>query len=182
MKKAIGILEIKNITQGILAADTMLKASHVELLQATPVCPGKFMIIVAGDVGAVKNAVESGSQISPGAVIDKYVIPNVNENVFPALCATSQVKELGALGIVETYSVAAAIMAADAAVKSAYVQLIEVRLARGMGGKALVSLTGDVGAVKTAVAAASQIAQDAGMLVDQLVIPAPHRDLQSSIL
>jgi len=172
MKKAIGLLETKNITQGILAADVMLKASHVQLLEATSVCPGKFIVIVAGDVGAVKNAVESGSSSCSGAVIDKFIIPNIHEAVFPALTATTQIKELRALGIVETYSVASAIMAADAAVKAAHIQLIEIRLARGMGGKAIITLTGDVGAVKSAVEAGSKIALESGLLVDKLVIPA----------
>lgn len=182
VKKAIGILEVINITKGILAADTMLKASQVELLQATSVCPGKYLIIVAGDVGAVNSSIDSGSMVCSDGVIEKYVIPNVNDSVFPALCATTTVKELKALGIIETYSAATGIKAADAAVKAANVELIEVRLARGMGGKSVVILTGDVGAVEASVKAGSLIVQDAGMLVDKLVIPSPHCDFKASIL
>lgn len=182
MKKAIGVLEVNNITRGIMAADTMLKASNVELLEAVPVCPGKYMIMVAGDVGAVKSAVENGSMVSLNNVVDKYVIANLHDSVFPAIAGTCQVDKIAALGIVETFSAASAIMAADAAAKAANVQLVEVRLARGMGGKAMVLLTGDVGAVKSAVEAGSQVAAEAGLLVDKLVIPAPHEKLKESIL
>ncbi len=60
MKHAIGLLEIKNITKGILVADAMLKAANVELILAQPLCPGKYVVMVSGDVGAVQSAVRSG--------------------------------------------------------------------------------------------------------------------------
>jgi len=182
MKKAIGFLEVSNITRGILAADTMIKASNIQLYEASSVCPGKFFIVVAGDVGAVKSSVESGSHICSGAVVDKAILPNIHEAVFPALFATNHVAELKALGVIETYSVVSAIIAADVAAKAANVELIEVRLARGMGGKALVTLTGDVGSVKTAVEAGSNKALELGALLDNVVIPAPHKDLKSKIM
>ena len=58
---------------------------------------------------------------------------------------------LEALGIVESFSVASLIEGADAAVKTANVELIEIRLAMALGGKAFVTLTGDVAAVESAV-------------------------------
>ena len=58
---------------------------------------------------------------------------------------------LEALGIVESFSVASLIEGADAAVKAANVQLIEIRLAMALGGKAFVTLTGNVAAVQSAV-------------------------------
>jgi len=182
LKKAVGFLEICSIAKGILAADTMIKAGNVELYEAGSVCPGKYFIVVAGNVDAVKSAVESGSQICSGSVIDKVVLPNIHETVFPALFATNHVEELKALGIIETYSVVSAIIAADVAAKAANIELIEVRLARGMGGKALVNLTGDVGSVQTAVEAASNKVLELGVLVDRVIIPAPHKDLKAKIM
>ena len=58
---------------------------------------------------------------------------------------------LEALGIVESFSVASLIEGADAAVKAANVQLIEIRLAMALGGKAFVTMTGNVAAVQSAV-------------------------------
>lgn len=182
MKKAIGILELNNISRGILAADTMLKAGNVELIDATPVCPGKYLILASGDVGAVQAAVDSAGMACNGNVIDKCVIPNLHESIFPALSGTSQVLRLSAVGMVETYSAASAIVAADAIAKAARVTLLEVRLARGMGGKALVLFTGDVGSVKAAVTAGASLTEKAGLLVDTLLIPAPHKDLLSKLV
>lgn len=182
MKRALGIVELENIVQGILAADTMAKASNVELIEATSVCPGKYLVIVSGDVGAVNNAVKSAKVASVGAMIDDLIIPNVHEAVFPAITGTTDIKEIKALGVIETFSAASAIIAADTAVKAANISLIEIRLARGMGGKALVTLTGDVGAVKSAVDSGSKTALEKGLLLDNLVISAPHHELKRNLV
>ena len=75
------------------------------------------------------------------------------ESVFSALRGITKVEVLEALGIVESFSVASLIEGADAAVKAANVQLVEIRLAMALGGKAFVTLTGSVAAVESAVAA-----------------------------
>lgn len=183
MKRSIGLLEMKNIAKGILAADAMLKAANVELLFSQPVCPGKYLAMIAGDVGAVQSAVQSG-QAACGKenVVDEFVLPNVHPAVFPALGGCSEIKNIKSLGVIESYSVASAIVAADTAAKAAAVQLIEVRLARGMGGKSVVLLTGEVDAVQTAVQAGTQMIKDSGFLVEQVVIAAPHHTLRESIL
>ncbi|MDR3589837.1 MAG: BMC domain-containing protein [Negativicutes bacterium] len=182
MKSAIGLLEIQNVTRGIQVADTMLKAANVELVLAQPFCPGKFIVMVSGDVGAVQNAVRAGKGLAAETVVDEFVLPNIHSSVFPALSGCTEIKELKALGVIESYSVASAITAADAAVKAAAVELIEIRLARGMGGKAVVFLTGDVGAVTAAIRAGSDVIRESGFLVDQLVIAAPHKTLQAAII
>lgn len=178
MKRAIGLLELKNITRGILAADAMLKAANVEILMAQAMCPGKYVVMVAGDVGAVQSAVKTGTAVSGSEnIVDEFVLSNLHDSVFPALTGCTDIKEVRSLGVIESYSVASAIIAADTAVKASNVELIEVRLARGMGGKAMVTLTGDIGAVTAAVKAGSNAIQDSGFLVDQLVLPAPHSAL-----
>lgn len=182
MKRTIGLLELKNITRGILAADAMLKAANVEMVMAQAMCPGKYVVMVAGDVGAVQSAIRSGSAAGGCEnVVDEFILPNLHDSVFPALSGCSEVKELKSLGMIESYSVASAIVAADIAAKSAAIELLEVRLARGMGGKAVVTLTGDVGAVTSAVRAGSNAIKDNGFLVDQLVLPAPHNGLRSLV-
>ena len=61
MGKSIGLLELKSIPVGIETADAVLKAANVELLTATPTCPGKYVIIICGAVGAVKSAMKRAS-------------------------------------------------------------------------------------------------------------------------
>lgn len=54
MINSIGLLEVKSIPIGMLATDEMLKAADIKALISTPICPGKYMIAVYGNVGAVK--------------------------------------------------------------------------------------------------------------------------------
>jgi microcompartment protein CcmL/EutN len=91
----------------------------------------------------------------------------------------TQTPPLGAVGVLEFYSVASAITAADIAAKAANITLIEVRIGYAIGGKGYVTLTGDVGAVRAAVAAATR---DAQLLVGTTVIPRPAKQVFDSLL
>lgn len=184
MKRAIGLLEFNSIAKGILGADAMIKTARVELIQGMPVCPGKFIAMVAGDVSSVKSAVEAGMKAAKDGVIDKFVLANVDEAVFPALIGAVEIKEeeLEALGVIETFSVASAIVAADAIAKAAIVHLLEVRTARGMGGKSLVYFTGDVGAVQAALEVGEKSAKEEGVLAGSALIPAPYKELWEKLL
>jgi microcompartment protein CcmL/EutN len=94
----------------------------------------------------------------------------------------SKVEKLEALGIVESFSVAALIEGADAAVKTANVQLIEIRLAMALGGKAFATMTGDVAAVASAVEAGAQVVGQKGMLVNKVVIAHPRPELLNEMI
>jgi microcompartment protein CcmL/EutN len=73
--------------------------------------------------------------------------------------------------------VASLIEGADAAVKAARVELIEIRLAMALGGKAFLTLTGNVAAVESAVEVGAQVVAGRGMLVNKVVIPSPRPEL-----
>jgi microcompartment protein CcmL/EutN len=179
---AIGLVELSSIAAGFEVADTMLKTSEVELLVMRSICSGKFMVLVGGDVAAVRASVESGERTGTGCVVDAMVIPNVHKSVFPAISGMSQVEVLEALGIVESFSVASLIEAADAAAKAARVQLIEVRLAMALGGKAFVTMTGEVAAVRSAVEAGASVCARRGLLVNKVVIANPKKELLKEMI
>ncbi len=179
---AIGLIEYSSIARGIGSADAMVKAAEVELVISRTICSGKYMNLIAGDVDAVKNAMAAGEDHGREAVIDTFIIPNVHPDVFPAMSGSTQVTELDALGIVESFSVASLIEGADAAAKAAEIKLIEIRLAMALGGKAFFTMTGPVGAVQSAVAAATDVISRAGMLVNTEVIPSPRQELLRDIL
>lgn len=174
---AIGLVEFNSIAKGIEAADSMLKAAQVDVLFSHTVCPGKYVVLITGDVAAVENSVQRGKELGAEAVVDDFILPNVHPDVLAAITATSAPQEIHSLGVIETFSLAAAVVAADTAVKAGDVELIEVRLGLGIGGKSFVILTGEVAAVKAAVEAGASSAASKGLLVDQVVIPSPHFDL-----
>jgi microcompartment protein CcmL/EutN len=181
-KNSIGLVELTSIAAGYQVTDAMLKAADVDLVLSRSICSGKYMVMVRGDVAAVEAAVSSGLGASRFSVIDSFVIPNVHESIFPAISGSTKVESLDALGIVESFSVASLIEGADAAVKTANVQLIEIRLAMALGGKAFVTLTGDVAAVQSAVDAGAQIVGQKGMLVNKVVIPHPRPELLNEMI
>ncbi len=181
-KNAIGLIELSSIAAGFEVTDAMLKTADVELLLSRTICSGKYMVLIGGDVAAVESSVAAGKVTGRGSVIDVFVIPNVHPEVFPAIAGTSKVALLQALGIIESFSVASLIEAADAAVKAARVELIEIRLAMALGGKAFVTMTGDVAAVQAAVDAGAAIVAEKGLLVNKVVIPSPRKELLSEMV
>ena len=174
---ALGMIECQNIPKGIEAADSMLKAADVSLITAQAVCAGKYIVLISGDVAAVSAAVDAGAITCGAGLIDRLVIPSIHPQVLSAVVACSDVPQPKALGILESFSLCASIKIADAAVKTADVSLIEIRLGRGLGGKAFVVFTGDVSACEAAVRAAEATEGVQGLLSQSVVIPAPNMDL-----
>ncbi len=179
---SIGLIELTSVAAGFQACDAMLKAADVELVLSRSICSGKYMVMVRGDVAAIEASVAAGIAGAGFAIVDSFVIPNLHESVFPALSGVSKVEALESLGVIESFSVAALIEGADAAVKTANVRLIEIRLAMALGGKAFVTLTGDVAAVSAAVEAGAQIVGRKGMLVNRVVIPHPRPELLNEMI
>jgi len=179
---SIGLIELTSIAAGMQAGDAMLKASEVELLLSRSICSGKYMVMVGGEVAAVRASVDAGKQCSRGMVIDTFVIPNVHKDIFPAISGINQIEMLEALGIIESFSVASLVEAADAAVKTARVRLIEIRLAMALGGKAFATLTGEVAAVRSAVDAGAAVCSERGLLVNKVVIPNPRKELLKELI
>lgn len=179
METAIGMVELTSIARGIETCDYMVKAAQVDLLRSSTVCPGKYMIIVGGETGDVRAAMAEGIKRGSELVVDTLMLPNVHEQLIPAISMTNQVDVRGAVGVLEFYSIASAIIAADVAAKAANITLIEVRTGYAIGGKGFVTLTGDVGAVRAAVEAARK---DAELLVETTVIPRPDKKLFDALL
>jgi microcompartment protein CcmL/EutN len=180
--QAVGMIEFNSIALGIEAADAMLKAAQAAPLIVKTICPGKFVVAVHGDVASTRAAVNAGLAMAEGAIVDHFLIPNISPEVISALSCTNEHTPGGAVGVIETYSAASAVVAADTAVKSARVNLIEVRLAMGLGGKAICLLSGDIAAVQSAVAAGSEAVGDSGLLVRKVVIPGISPDLLPFIM
>jgi microcompartment protein CcmL/EutN len=182
MNETIGYVELSSIARGIEAADAILKTAETRLVFARETCPGKYHILFCGDVAAVSSSVEAAKNICGHYVVDSIVIARLAPEVIPAINQTSLPHDINALGIMEFYNITSAIHAADAAVKSAEVRLLNVRLATGIGGKSFVVVTGDVAAVKTAVDSGAARAGENGFLVSQTVIPNPRPEIFETLL
>ncbi len=178
----IGFLELNSIAKGILAADQMIKAADIRLIYARPSCPGKYQILITGEVSSVDAALAAGIESAKSNVIDHLIIPRVSPQVIEAINMSSMPGKLRALGILEFFSVTGAIIAADAAAKAAGIDLIEIRLGTGIGGKSFVTFTGDVSAVEASALAGAKTAEESGSLIEKVVIAHPDPDLYHCLL
>ena len=182
MSKAIGMVEYKTTSAGVVAADSMVKTSEVSIIEAQTVCPGKYIAIITGDLSAVKAAVDAAVTTYEDKCIDSFVLGNPHESLFPAMYGTTVIEDISALGILETYDAVSIIEAADQAAKTAIVDVIELRIAKGMCGKSYLMLTGEVAAVEAAIDRAKEAVSDDGMYLDSAVIAHPDAQIRDAIL
>ena len=182
MSKAIGMVEYKTVSAGVSATDLMVKTSDVDIVEAQTVCPGKYISIITGDLSAVRAAIDAAKIAYETQLIDSFVLGNPDETIFPAITGTTLVSSVNALGVIETFDASQIIVASDNAVKTSEVELIEIRLARGMCGKSYAMLTGEVAAVEAAIERAKEVVMPSGMMLDSTVIARPDRKLIEKIL
>jgi microcompartment protein CcmL/EutN len=182
IEPAIALVETNSIAAGILAGDAMVKKAVVQLLEARAICPGKYMVLIGGEVGPVRESFQVGVATAEDTLVDQLLLPNVDRSVFPALMSASPPRGDEALGIIETVTAAVCIVAADAAAKATDIQLLEIRLANGLGGKSFVLLEGAVSDVEASVAAGVELVRQEGLLIRQVVIPQLHEQMREKIL
>ena len=182
MSKAIGIVEYKTVSAGVVAADAMDKTSDISVIEAQTVCPGKYIIIITGDLSAVDAAVNTARVQHGSQLISSFVLGNPHESIFPAIYGATEIEEVSALGVLETYDAASMVVAADEAAKTAIVDLVEIRLARGMCGKSYMMITGEIAAVQAAIERAKQTVGKEGMYLDSSVIAHPDAQIRKAIL
>lgn len=182
MSKSIGMVEYRTVSSGITAADTMVKTADIEVIQASAVCPGKYVVIVTGELSAVKASIDAAKAKLPEQLTDSFVLGNPHEDIFKAIYGGGEIGDAKALGVLETFSAPSIIVAADTAAKASEVKLIELRIARGLGGKSYMLLTGTVASVTAAIDRAKAVIGEEGMLLDYSVIPNPDKSIWSSIL
>lgn len=176
MGPALALIELSSVAIGYLVVDAVVKKAPVRVLRAQTTSPGKYLLLFSGGVAEVECALEAGLAIGDDCVVDHLLLPYVHEQVIPALSGVTAAVPGRSLGVLEAFSLAAAIRAADAAVKTAQITLIEIRLPHGLGGKAFMTLTGEQGELEPALMAGAE-ACGSDMLLRQVLIPNPHPDL-----
>jgi microcompartment protein CcmL/EutN len=179
---ALALVEFDSIAAGIQTADVMVKKASLAQIIGGTIHPGKYLVMLAGDVGPVEESLAAGLALAAGNVVDHVFLPGVHPHVPESIAGTRRTMAVEALGIVETKSVAAAIQVADAGLKGARVTLLELRLADGLGGKGVVLFTGTVTDVEAGVEVGCQALGDGAHLLNALVIPQLHPEMEDNIL
>ena len=183
---ALGLVETQSIARGITVADAVVKKAVVQLLLNRPVSPGKHLCLISGDVGEVEEAMAAGRAQAGTALCDELFLPQVHEEVMGALrrprpVNPSSLSEDRSLGVLETYSAAATLLAADGACKAAEVTIFELRLCDGIGGKAFAIFVGEQDMVEAALSVGEELLSP-GLFLGRELIARPHPDMLASLL
>jgi microcompartment protein CcmL/EutN len=173
---SIALIELRSIAQGYAAADRLVKAAQVQLLRVEPVSPGKLVILFSGPVAELDIAHREGVLFAGDELIDSLFLPRVHPDVLRVL-ETPGGRAVDALGILECSTVAAGLLAADAAAKSSDASLIEIHAAAGIGGKTTILLTGTTADAEAALDAGAALAEKRGGLLRRVLIASAHPDL-----
>jgi microcompartment protein CcmL/EutN len=181
MQPAIALLEFNSIAIGMRAGDAMVKRAPVEVTYAGTVHPGKYLVLVGGDVACVEESFAAGLALAGDSLVDKIYLPSAHPEVVRYLRGMRGRVTGEALGIVETTTVAATLGAADRGLKGAEVDLVELKLADRLGGKAYCVFSGAVADVEAAVEIAVANLDDPSTLVAQVVIPDFHDEMLANL-
>ena len=182
MPVAIAAVETSSIAQGAVIGDAMVKTAEVELLEARTLSPGKYWVLIGGEVGPVRASFRRGVEVAAETLLDSLLIPQIHDSVLAALAGIPQKLDHDALGVIETMTAAATIVAADAAAKAADVVVRDIKLANGLGGKGFLYLTGAVSDVQAAVDAGRAEALKRGLLTRSVVVPRLHAQMKAKVL
>jgi microcompartment protein CcmL/EutN len=182
MHPAILLLEFDSIAIGILAGDAMAKRAALATLHTGSVQPGKYLVLAGGEVGHVEESRVAGRERGKEALVDEIYLPEVHPAVVEAVTGVRRPAKGEALGIVETGTVAAVIGVADAGIKAAEVDIVQIRMADGLGGKGYVLFSGEVHDVEAAVERGVASLGSRELLVARVVIPQVHPEMLDNLL
>lgn len=182
---AICLIEFNNVADGITATDAMIKKASISMLKSGTISQGKYLVLIGGSTASVKESFQEGMAISSENVVDSLFLPDIHSQVYQAVLGDRQPCDAEALGIIETGTVAAIIQAADAGVKGAKVNIVEIRLADGYGGKGYTLFNGKVEDVEAALEIGLQSIETHQVTVFSRIISALHprvsREIESSL-
>ena len=181
MQPAIALIEFDSIAIGMRAGDAMVKRAPVEVTYAGTVHPGKYLVLVGGDVACVEESFTAGLALAGATLVDKIYLPSAHPEVVRYLRGMRGRVTGEALGIIETTTVASTLGAADRGLKGAEVDLVELKLADRLGGKAYCIFCGTVADVEAAVEIAVDNLADPSTLIAQVVIPDFHDEMLANL-
>ncbi len=199
---ALGAIELRSIAQGVFTLDAILKESPIQVLLACASSPGKYLILMSGEVDELIRAMTIGVEYASDELLDDLLLPAACDELWNALCEGSQASlstsaempatgmsamglsamGLPALGILECFGAPALLGALDTAAKTGAVNIQQIHLLQGIGGKATGLISGDVESVQIAIDAGSEHAIDRNLLAKSLVIPRPSSEILEHLL
>lgn len=186
---ALGFLELSSISRGLYLTDVVVKKAPVKIIASQPISSGKFILFFTGDVASVDESYQAAIALGEGFVLKQVFISGVHEKLSPFLDSLwegvsghfylQNKSPDESIGIVESQSMAGAVLAADFALKAAQVNLFRMRLGQGIGGKAYFVLEGRQEEVEAALESAEKCLKNLSSLCRVDLIPRPEEEVLS---
>lgn len=144
MNQALALLEFNGVAAGVLAADRMLKQAPIALLKCGSVHPGRYLVLVGGSVAATEEAHGTGMAVGreQNALGDEIFLPDPHPMLAAALAGERVAPQGESVGVIEVSTSPGLLRGVDAVLKSVPVDLVEIRLADDLGGRALALFDG----------------------------------------
>ncbi len=157
MAESLALLELKSIAKGFVVLDSLTKKAQVTVKMAQPVTPGKFLIIFTGGMAKAEESFNAALEQAESNLNDSLFLPQAHSALLPAISGKFQQGIGEAVAIIETTNIPACLVAADQALKSTPVLLINMQLAKGIGGKGYFLLNGKLSDVQAALEGATSM-------------------------
>ncbi len=175
--EAVAVVETASIARGYVVLDAVAKKAAVTVRRAAPVSPGKLVLIFGGDVEATRESHQAALEVAGSGLVDELFLPGAHAALLPAIDAAVVPAPGDAVGIVEMSTVAAAVLAADVALKAVDVAVLRMHLAVGVGGKGWFTLAGALADVEAALAAVKGAARQDRVVAIELIAQ-PHGEIR----
>lgn len=151
---AIAMYEFDSVADGTRVADRMIKRAPLTLFRAGTTHPGKYLLLVGGAVAAVREADAVALDEPTGVVTDSIVLPDAHARLRAAITGSRVSATDDTLAVLECVAMPALVGGVDRAVKTAPVEIVELRLGDGLGGRGVAQLCGHQADIEAAVEAA----------------------------
>jgi microcompartment protein CcmL/EutN len=147
------MLDIDDVPRGLLTLDLLVKEAEVVVYSAGTVQAGRYLILFGGEVAPVEVSFYRAVDIAKAALIDGVLLPYAEPRIAPAVLEGAQRWPCpgDSLGVLQSGSSPTMLRCVDAALKGAEVDLMQLRIADGLGGRAIATLWGATHDVEAAI-------------------------------
>ncbi len=155
----LAMLLVGEIPAGLRVLDALAKEAEIAVVQTGTIHCGRYLILFGGEMGPVERSWVRAKEIAGTALLDDVLLPDAEERLASAIGAGAirWPAEGDTLAVLETATPPLLLAALDAALKGAHVELVELRVGDGLGGKAIASLWGETHDVEAAVDIAAMV-------------------------
>jgi len=172
MNEAIYIAEFRSISHGIGALDVMCKRTELKLLYAAPVCIGKYLICVGGDVGNITEAQTAAETDGEELPFASCLLTGIHTSILEYFRKEqAHIDKIpAAIGVFETNNAASGFHSLDQALKGAQATLMRVWIGNRLGGKLCWVIGGSTSDVQSAITAAKGAVPDSEQAGNRIII------------